>query len=80
MSKPVKLGLVIVLFMVGSGLVINSFASINTLWLMLPGIILLLIAYPWAHVLWAEWHSNYRHKRDEAILAEAEAEMRKKRG
>ena len=77
MSRPVKSVIAVVMFVIGAGLVVSAFGRIDTLWLLIPGVIMLLVSYPWMHVLWAEWTSKYRHKEGEAIIAEAEAEMKR---
>ena len=76
----IKFIVVAVLFIVGSSLVLQAFQSVELLWLVIPGVLLIGLAYPWVHVLWAQFRSSYRHKTDEEILAEAEREVRSKYG
>lgn len=71
MDVRIKFGIAVVLFLIGVSLVIQSFTSLTTLWLLLPGILLLVISYPWGHVLWAQLRSGHRTKTDEEILQEA---------
>ncbi|MDN5275471.1 MAG: hypothetical protein JWN33_120 [Candidatus Saccharibacteria bacterium] len=80
MNNYVKFGIAILLFLIGSSLVIGAFESTGTLWRLIPGIILIGLAYPWGHMLWARLQSGYRQKTDEEILAEARAAIRRSDG
>lgn len=71
MDVRIKFVIAGALFVVGASLVLQAFNSVASLWLLIPGILLIGLAYPWAHVLWAQFRSGHRAKTDEETLQEA---------
>ncbi len=64
------------LFLIGASLVLQAFTAVTTLWLLIPGILLIGLSYPWGHVLWEHIRSGHQTKTDEEILAEARTQVR----
>ena len=77
MKLSLKLGAVIILFLVGSNLVISSFykESLDVFGLVV-GVIILLITYPLCYYFCARYKSNHRTLSDEEILNQAKIESK----
>lgn len=77
MKLGLKLGAVVILFLVGSDLVIASFYKGNLdVFGLVIGIIILLITYPLCYYFSAKYKSNHRTLSDEEILNRAKIESK----
>jgi hypothetical protein len=77
MQLGLKLGTAVILFLVGSNLVISSFykESLDVFGLAV-GVIILLITYPLCYYFYAKYKSNHRILSDEEILNQAKIESK----
>jgi membrane protein required for beta-lactamase induction len=67
----IKIAGMTVIFLVGVMLVLDGLSSVSSLWLLVPGCILLLISYPAIHYYFDKIRFGYRDSRERDALKEA---------
>lgn len=73
-----RLALAAVLFLAGVDIVLSAFTATETLWLLIPGCLLLVVTYPLLHAYYYQLRHGYGGSREEEALREAKNELRQK--
>ncbi len=73
-----KLVLAAVLFLAGTTIVLSAFAKTETLWLLLPGCLLLLATYPLLYFYYYKLRHGYSGNRQEEAVRKAMNELKQK--
>lgn len=74
-KKYWKLVLAIVLFVVGVNLVLDALTLPDRLWLLAPGILLLIVSYPLAYIYYYRSNNSYQGSRENDALEQAKREL-----
>ena len=73
-----RLALAAVLFLVGATIVLHAFTATETLWLLIPGCLILLATYPLLYFYYHKLRHGYAGNRQEEALSEAMNELKQK--